>query len=132
MTNLIRNPVSLIGAALGTTSLLTIIFLFFVNLVSAQPSPYVGILLFMVAPGFLLNIQYFQSRSFGMFDCVNRCQSEDVKQRWTSIHLVASKKSAQPKTITSGLLSNMLASWTTESSYTYSSKGHCSCTTPCF
>ena len=60
MTNLIRNPVSLIGAALGTTSLLTIVFLFFVNLVSAQPSPYVGILLFMVAPGFLLNIQYFQ------------------------------------------------------------------------
>lgn len=40
--SLIRNPVSLIGAALTGTSLATILFLLFVNFVSAQPSPYVG------------------------------------------------------------------------------------------
>ena len=51
---LFRNAISLIGAALAATSLLTILFLFFVNLVSVQPSPYVGVLLFMVAPGFLI------------------------------------------------------------------------------
>jgi len=34
--NLIRNPISLIGAALAATSLATIVFLFFVNLVSVQ------------------------------------------------------------------------------------------------
>jgi NapC/NirT cytochrome c family, N-terminal region len=54
MIGLIRNPISLIGAALGATSLLTIVCLFLINLVSAQPGPYVGILLFMVAPGFLI------------------------------------------------------------------------------
>lgn len=53
-TGLIRNPVSLIGAALAATSLATIVFLLFVNFVSSQPSPYVGILLFMVAPAFLI------------------------------------------------------------------------------
>lgn len=52
--SLIRNPISLIGAALGATSLATIAFLFFVNLVSNQPSPYIGVLLFMVAPAFLI------------------------------------------------------------------------------
>jgi len=51
--SLIRNPVSLIGAALAATSLATIAFLFFVNFVSARPSPYIGVLLFMVAPAFL-------------------------------------------------------------------------------
>ena len=52
--SLIRNPVSLIGAALAATSLATIVFLSFVNFVSAQPSPYVGVLLFIVAPGFFI------------------------------------------------------------------------------
>ena len=52
--NLIRNPISLIGAALAAASLATIIFLFFVNLVSVRPSPYIGILLFMVTPAFLI------------------------------------------------------------------------------
>ena len=51
---LIRNPVSLIGAALAATSLATIAFLFFVNFVSVRPSPYIGVLLFMVAPAFLI------------------------------------------------------------------------------
>ncbi len=52
--SLIRNPLSLIGVALAATALATIGFLFFVDLVSARPSPYVGVLLFMVAPGFLI------------------------------------------------------------------------------
>jgi hypothetical protein len=52
--SLIRNPISLIGAALAATALATIVFLLFVNFVSVRPSPYVGILLFMVAPGFLI------------------------------------------------------------------------------
>ena len=52
--SLIRNPVSLAGAALAGTSLATILFLLFVNLVSAQPSPYLGVLLFMVTPAFLI------------------------------------------------------------------------------
>ena len=51
---LIRNPVSLMGAALAAASLATIIFFFFVNLVSARPSPYIGVLAFMVAPAFLI------------------------------------------------------------------------------
>jgi nitrate/TMAO reductase-like tetraheme cytochrome c subunit len=53
-TRLIRNPVSLIGAALAATSLATIAFFFFVNLVAARPSPYIGVLAFMVAPVFLI------------------------------------------------------------------------------
>jgi nitrate/TMAO reductase-like tetraheme cytochrome c subunit len=52
--SLIRNPVSLIGAALTATSLATIVFLFFVNFVSVRPSPYIGVLGFMVAPAFLI------------------------------------------------------------------------------
>ena len=52
--SLIRNPVSLIGAALAATSLATIAFLFFVNFVSVRPNPYIGVLLFMVAPAFLI------------------------------------------------------------------------------
>jgi NapC/NirT cytochrome c family, N-terminal region len=52
--SLIRNPVSLIGAALAATSLVTIAFLFFVNLVSVRPSPYIGVLGLMVAPAFLI------------------------------------------------------------------------------
>ncbi len=51
---LIRNPLSLIGASLAATSLLTVAFLFFINLVAAHPNPYVGVLAFMVAPAFLI------------------------------------------------------------------------------
>ena len=52
--SLIRNPMSLVGAALAVTSLATIVFLLFVNFISAQPSPYVGVLLFMVTPAFFI------------------------------------------------------------------------------
>jgi len=51
---LIRNPVSLIGAALAAISLANILFLFFLTLVSRRPSPYLGILAFMVFPALLI------------------------------------------------------------------------------
>jgi len=50
----LRNPISLTGAALALVSLGNIIFLFFIDLLSTTPSPYVGILAYMVAPGFLI------------------------------------------------------------------------------
>jgi hypothetical protein len=48
------NPISLTGAALALVSLANIIFLFLIDLLSQQPSPYVGILGYMIAPGFLI------------------------------------------------------------------------------
>ncbi len=50
---LIRNPISIIGLALALVALGNILFLFFIDLTSAHPSPYVGILAYMVAPAFL-------------------------------------------------------------------------------
>jgi nitrate/TMAO reductase-like tetraheme cytochrome c subunit len=52
--SLIRNPISLIGAAIAATSVTTMLFLFLVDVISAQPSPYLGVLLFMVSPAFLV------------------------------------------------------------------------------
>src|SRR5208282_3656877 len=50
---LIRNPITLIGVALATVAFLNIIFLVLIDLLASQPSPYLGILAYMVAPGFL-------------------------------------------------------------------------------
>ena len=50
----IANPISLIGIALAMVALGNIIFLFFIDLVSDHPSPYVGILAYMIAPGILI------------------------------------------------------------------------------
>ncbi|HVM93193.1 MAG TPA: NapC/NirT family cytochrome c [Terriglobales bacterium] len=50
---LIANPISLIGLALAIVALGNIVFLFFIDMTSAHPSPYVGILAYMVAPAFL-------------------------------------------------------------------------------
>ena len=52
--SLIRNAISLLGAALATISLANIIFLFLVTLVSRRSSPYLGVLAFMVFPAFLI------------------------------------------------------------------------------
>lgn len=52
--SLIRNAVSLLGAALAAISLANIIFLFLVTLVSRRSSPYLGVLAFMVFPAFLI------------------------------------------------------------------------------
>ena len=51
---LLSNPVSLIGVALAAVSLISILFLFLIDLMSGRPNPYVGILAYMVAPGFLI------------------------------------------------------------------------------
>src|SRR4030095_4330063 len=51
---LLNNPISLIGMALAVVALGNIFFLFFIDLVSDHPSPYIGILAYMVAPGFLI------------------------------------------------------------------------------
>jgi nitrate/TMAO reductase-like tetraheme cytochrome c subunit len=51
---LLRNPISLIGFALAAVALVNILFLFLIDLTTEHPSPYVGILAYMVAPGFLI------------------------------------------------------------------------------
>ncbi len=52
--SLIRNAISLLGAALAAISLANILFLFLVTLVSRRSSPYLGVLAFMVFPAFLI------------------------------------------------------------------------------
>ncbi len=51
---LIRNPISLIGIACAVVAFANIVFLVLIDLLASQPSPYVGILAYMVAPGFLI------------------------------------------------------------------------------
>ena len=50
----LANPISMIGAALALVALANIIFLFLIDIFSASPSPYVGILAYMVGPAFLI------------------------------------------------------------------------------
>lgn len=52
--SLIKNPISLIGIALAAVAFANIVFLVLIDLLSSQPSPYIGILAYMVAPGFLI------------------------------------------------------------------------------
>jgi len=52
--DLVRNPISIIGLAVAVVALGNILFLFFIDLTSRHPSPYVGILAYMVAPAFLV------------------------------------------------------------------------------
>src|SRR5215467_11127878 len=49
-----RNPISIIGMAVAVVALGNILFLFFVDATRPHPSPYVGILAYMVAPAFLV------------------------------------------------------------------------------
>ncbi len=51
---LIKNPISLIGLALAAVAFVNIVFLFLIDTLSSNASPYVGILAYMVAPGFLV------------------------------------------------------------------------------
>ncbi len=51
---LIKNKISMIGLALAVVALANIIFLFLVDMVSTQSSPYIGILAYMIMPGILL------------------------------------------------------------------------------
>jgi nitrate/TMAO reductase-like tetraheme cytochrome c subunit len=52
--SLMRNSISLVGFALAVVALANILFLFLIDIMSAHPSPYIGVLAYMVAPGFLI------------------------------------------------------------------------------
>ena len=54
LRELLSNPLSLVGLALAAVALVNILFLFLIDLMSDRPSPYIGILAYMVAPGFLI------------------------------------------------------------------------------
>ena len=54
LRRLLRNPVSLAGVALGLVSLGNIFLFSLIGFIAQKPSPYVGILAYMVAPGFLI------------------------------------------------------------------------------
>jgi nitrate/TMAO reductase-like tetraheme cytochrome c subunit len=51
---LLRNPISIMGLALAAVALGNVAFFFFVDLTNPHPSPYVGILAYMMAPGILI------------------------------------------------------------------------------
>lgn len=51
---LLRNPVSLAGVALGIVAIANIFIFVLIDAIAVRPSPYVGILAYMVAPGFLI------------------------------------------------------------------------------
>jgi nitrate/TMAO reductase-like tetraheme cytochrome c subunit len=50
----LRNPISLVGLVLAVIAFGNFLFLFFLDLSSEHPNPYVGILAYMIAPGFLI------------------------------------------------------------------------------
>jgi nitrate/TMAO reductase-like tetraheme cytochrome c subunit len=50
----LRNPISLAGVALGIVSLANIFIFFLIDQIATKPSPYIGILAYMVSPGFLI------------------------------------------------------------------------------
>jgi nitrate/TMAO reductase-like tetraheme cytochrome c subunit len=51
---LLRNPVSLAGVALAIVSVANIFIFVLTDALAAKPSPYIGILAYMVSPGFLI------------------------------------------------------------------------------
>ncbi len=51
---LLRNPVSLAGMALAIVSLANIFLFVIIDAIAIKPSPYVGILAYMVSPAFLI------------------------------------------------------------------------------
>jgi hypothetical protein len=51
---LFRNPISLVGAALAVVSAANILFLVFIDYISARPSPYIGIFAYMIMPAIMI------------------------------------------------------------------------------
>ena len=51
---LLRNPISLAGVALGLVSLANVFLFFLIDAIAVRPSPYIGILAYMVSPAFLI------------------------------------------------------------------------------
>jgi len=54
LRRLLRNPISMAGIALSLVSLANIFFFVLIDFIAQRPSPYVGILAYIVAPGFLI------------------------------------------------------------------------------
>ncbi len=54
LRRMFRNPISMAGIALSLVAMANIFFFFIVDLIAQRPSPYIGILAYMVAPGFLI------------------------------------------------------------------------------
>ena len=54
LRRLLRNPVSLAGVALALVSLGNIFLFSLIGFIAERPSPYIGILAYMVAPAFLI------------------------------------------------------------------------------
>jgi nitrate/TMAO reductase-like tetraheme cytochrome c subunit len=54
LQRLLRNPISMAGIALAIVSVANIFLFFLIDLIADRPSPYIGILAYMVAPGFLI------------------------------------------------------------------------------
>src|SRR5512146_458443 len=54
MINRFRHPLAAIGGALALVSLANILFLFLIDVLSPRHSPYVGILAYMILPGFFI------------------------------------------------------------------------------
>ena len=50
----LRNAISMAGVALSIVSLSNIFLFFLIDLIGERPSPYIGILAYVVAPGFLI------------------------------------------------------------------------------
>ncbi|HEY1678582.1 MAG TPA: NapC/NirT family cytochrome c [Candidatus Sulfotelmatobacter sp.] len=50
----LRNPISMAGVALALVSAANIFLFVLIDLISRHPSPYIGILAYLLAPGFLL------------------------------------------------------------------------------
>jgi hypothetical protein len=49
ISELVRNPISLVGVALAAVSLINVFFLFLIDAMSERANAYVGILAYMVA-----------------------------------------------------------------------------------
>src|SRR5271167_3972440 len=52
--HLIRNPISLIGLALAAVAFVNIVLLVLIDVLASHPSPYIGILAYMVAPAIMV------------------------------------------------------------------------------
>lgn len=80
----LRNPISLVGLVLALIAFGNILFLFFLDLTSQHPNPYVGILAYMIAPGFL--IAGLLLIPFGIwYDRRKRRQQPDARVRYLRI-----------------------------------------------
>ena len=51
---LLRNPISMAGVALSVVSLANIFLFVLIDFIAKRPSPYIGILAYIVSPGFLI------------------------------------------------------------------------------